>query len=427
MNTFKILCSDAKICHAVKELVFLGKVVFEESVNFSGAVEEGDYMAESEEAVAAGWVKLPDSYVVTSDSLSNSHKLYQKCVAEYLGDEDNLAEVLSECLPKLVKLRTVTLRSQIDGPGLNTDAFFFTDPYAMKMASQQCQATGIYHGNLRLAYRKANDVVAWQGVDVLFQALAHTSSNITELKIGNGISDQLEYHLGNYANCDPSTLSCVAANLTHLTVSCKDDDEKEDHDAWREFVKAAKHIQSVTVYLHSNGGDFLWHTAQEHGTVLGAILCHGDWKNLHRLEVIGKREQPSCVRAVWLDGFLRRHAKTLEELTLSACLLVNWYDAKNKSPTTMKWALQNMRDQLNLSQARIEVYRRDEHKGRACWGQDPTGAECYGTCTKYMLVKAPGERWADWLEREKLEAMATQLGVDLKDGVWDFGEFVMRK
>lgn len=88
---------------------------------------------------------------------------------------------------------------------------------------------------------------------------------------------------------------------------------------------------------------------------------------------------------------------------------------------TMCASLKKMKSVLQLETARMILHRRDEH-GETARGRGSGCSMCDRICKKYISVPSSGA----WVPVEALDDLARGLGVVLKGGKWDFGEFLMR-
>ena len=273
---------------------------------------------------------------------------------------------------------------------------------------------------MRIAYAAASDQRYWTQVDKFFEAVKDAKVVVEELVLGNGSDEQLSYDIsGGHNEALPShqAMTYVASKLTHLTISCKDNDEKRDWKFWRNFLSSATNLEKLCVYTHRDIGES-WHTVQELGTIFSTVLPHLTFKKLRTFAVIGKLNQPTNVRGVWLNAFLTRHAATLRSLDLSGLLIVNWYKA-DSTKYMMSSCLRKMRTQLKLEEMKMVVQRRNHHEDEACWLNDDDSA-CDKTCGPYEMVGY------QQMEVAEVVALAAELSVQLRGGRWDFGECVMR-
>jgi len=259
--------------------------------------------------------------------------------------------------------------------------------------------------------------------DALFNALKDTNIILADLELGNGLTEQLPHYFAYSVNRSlgaTMALNFVASNLKHLTLSIKDGNEDTDSEDWRGFFASAKALESLRTCPEWGWSESVWHSPQEFGTIISAILPHEAFANLHTFEIVGKLNQPTNVRVVWLQAFLTRHASTLRRLELSGVLLFNWYSSM-RVRDTMRTCLRNLRNTLSLVSAKALISRRGgEHANEYCWGESKDGLECDKSCRQYLTASG------DALDVQELERLAGDLGVQLKDGVWDFGEFLMR-
>lgn len=107
---------------------------------------------------------------------------------------------------------------------------------------------------------------------------------------------------------------------------------------------------------------------------------------------------PTNVRAVWLNAFLRRQLHTIRHLELSNVLIMNWYRSKG-TETTMAKSLRIMQRIWKLETAKVSLYR----------------------CKYRSAVKD------EWISIKQLDDLAKDLDVNLQGGQWDFGQFLMRR
>ncbi|KAK3726106.1 hypothetical protein LTR37_000254 [Vermiconidia calcicola] len=421
LETFKVICCDRTLSSNIIELVFLGKVLDVSGCAADPCTTTEEYMAECKDANLNWGVEIPNGYVLTTRSGEVSFDVYGKMVDDYTGEPEETFEVLSEYLPRLTNLSRVKLSPDIDKPGVNEDAFFYATNYRNGTEVAMIKSPD---GGVRLARGVATDLGTWMATGVFFKALAESTVKITELEIGNQLGiDRLDCFISGSSDEAPESkdLEAIAANLTHLVISVADNEDKVDAEIWDRILAAAINLESLRIYPDW-GRPGIPHSAQEFGTVFGMVLRQQ--QTFHRLrtfEIIGQLDQPTNVRASWLKPFLARHAATLRHLDLSGTLLVNWYNA-DALHTTMRSTLQSLKTILpDLISAKLLVDRRDEHAQRYCW-RNEDGSKCTGGCTRYM----PAEDGAPWMSRDVIALVARDLNVELQDGKWDFGKYLMR-
>ena len=124
---FRQICNDNKLNTGIVELVFLGEV--QHPYIGKTFTDENRYMEFCENIYNYSWIELPDGYVMTTTSLRDSFAIYSDIIDKYVGDADEAANVLPECLPNLRNLSKIRIASKIDKSGLNQEAYFFAKDY----------------------------------------------------------------------------------------------------------------------------------------------------------------------------------------------------------------------------------------------------------------------------------------------------------
>lgn len=78
---------------------------------------------------------------------------------------------------------------------------------------------------------------------------------------------------------------------------------------------------------------------------------------------------------------------------------------------------------MSLESVTYSIHQRDEHENGGCGDKLDEHCNCYcdGSCRRYLLCDG------QYLDRNVLEQVARERHVELKDGVWDFGEWVIRQ
>ena len=122
-----------------------------------------------------------------------------------------------------------------------------------------------------------------------------------------------------------------------------------------------------------------------------------------------------------LEAFLRRHAKTLESVVLQ-----NVTFSSMQLPPSIAQSygsiLRTMREELEvLRKAEIRLHRLQCHG--AC--VHVASGQHHELCKTYHVPALRNGKAQ--FATVTFEAIATQYNIELRDSVWDFGEFVMRK
>lgn len=420
LTTFQALCRDDHHRTSITELIFLS---YANNPN-EEPMSSRDFAAALEEELACGTLHLPADFFVDDEVYDKAYQVYAQLAEAHMADDELTYDVLRGALEQLPQLCKIGVQSGIDRPGLNDDRYFFARDYVAQdgrvayCKSADCSEVLAYD-----ALDGAFGLRRWEGFAAFFNTLGEAANlSITHLSLGNGLYDQLNYlDPSGGSDDDPSieALQAVARNLTHLTLAIEDNFDKEDHHMWQAFLSAATNLRSLRVYLQWGLCDRTWHAAQQHGTMLSSILPL-TFPQLDTFEVIGKLEQPTNIRAIWLKSFLERHANKLRVLELSGVLLVNWYDA-DFTGFVMSSVLRDVRNTLTLDSAKVLLHRRSEHANKACWRDNKDGSDCDGSCGAYFMVAG------QIMKVGVLDALANELGVALNGKLWDFGEYVMRQ
>ncbi|KAK4547574.1 hypothetical protein LTR36_000531 [Oleoguttula mirabilis] len=424
LDEFRAICTRADLASHITELVFLGEVI----VSADGrACSEDAFKVTMEDRIMDRSLPLRAGSIVCTAFYEDSYALYLNMV-DSLKESDTLEngtyDVLVTCLPKLPRLRKIMLQNKIDQPGLNSEWFFFSKGFETGGLVAYEDSTD---SKEVMAFEAASEVCSWAQVDKFFEAVRDAGVVVTELALGNGLSDQIQYgiyrtslfnikeDIGKLPTDD--LMRYIAANLIHLSISSQDSIEGQDLGFWRNFLAGAANLHTLRVYMDSDS-----QAPHEHGTILSTVLPHLTFTKLHTFEAIGNLDQPTSVRAIWLDAFLTRHAATLQTVELSGILLVNWYRPQN-ALQSMSRILQSMHSLLGVGcQVAVKLRRRSEHDA----------SECNGSCTRYLM--GGGVMWCTrhvmvdgkWLKMTDLDKLARGLAVELRDGQWDFGAYVMR-
>ena len=422
IDSFRAICTHEETLASITELVYLPEVY--------GSCETAKprfYKAKYEDDLINGSPDLLSKYLVVDDeALEESYSTYKSLLEDHQEDYFGPRCLLAQILPKMTALKKIGVQRAIDREGLNADRYFyaesFTDIYGVVSYSTSADSKD------RLAYRQPNALNGKRrivNVGALFGALRNAEDNvrITHLSVGNGLDDQLRYTIFARRYCTPGaeTLKAVGANLTHLSVSIKDSNGEnyyEEDDKWSVFFASCTKLTHLRVYLEKSRSEHSWHSARERGTMLSNILPHQSYPHLQTFEVIGETAKPASIRAVWLKAVVERHKASLRKLELSGVLPVNWYRPE-QAVGTLGALLRYLQLQTKLETVTMLIKRRNEHQNRGCWGSSKDGSECDKTCTSYLLIN-------HWLAVEKLEKMADEVGVWLRDDQWDFSDFVMR-
>lgn len=328
--------------------------------------DRDEYLKNCEADFAFEPARLPQDFIFSSYTLSQSFRSYEMLVDLCKYDENKTALTLSQCLPKLPNLTTVAIARSIDQPGLNADS---------------CAYANFKNENWSAGERIAFDLiqVTESGVDKLIQELANTDVAIAELEVGNGLSDRLEHWMSHPELDIPADcFVAIAKNLTHLTISIKNDDFSIDEGVpgtyiWMDFLTAATNLTHLRIYTECS--------SQEAGNIVPMILNNNTFRKLEAFELIGDLDHPASIRAVSLVGFLNRRVTTLRHLQLDCVLLMNWY-ALDDTRFIMYYSLEY------LKQTSMLLHRRDEH-GASARGPHAACRECDGICKEYCMLGGP--------------------------------------
>ena len=85
--------------------------------------------------------------------------------------------------------------------------------------------------------------------------------HITHLEFGNGLHDQLSLWINGIEERPPD-LRSIAATLTHLTISVRDnyDDDDEDPGLWTEFFVGETNLEYICIFLEWGICEQIWHS-----------------------------------------------------------------------------------------------------------------------------------------------------------------------
>lgn len=407
LDGFREICNNDNVRTGITELIFISNMLDE---GFVGNIYDhlDDYMAAAESRYTY-CVDPPKDLVLDTENMEKSFQFYEELRDHYTYDAKKTAAVLSQCLPKLPKLRKVIITPQIPAgePGLNDDCCFST----------KYKPNGeIDTVDLNLAERVAVELLKFNDavVDKLIRAISKARVEITALEIGSNLkSHQYLYDLsGPWHPIDQSKFEGLAVKLTHLSIDVSNDHYesfpyKAMDNLWGNFLAAATNITELRICPGNECQNV------EYGNVLGLVLRQS-YPHLTRFEIINKFNRTTNVQAVALKVFAARHAQTLRHIRFSEVLLVNWYGPRAPLETkeAMGCVLRYLKEALHLKTAAITLYHQDAYKGKGqCDRCDKNYVWKKGNCV---------------IPVQLLESLAKELQVPLIRGKWDFGEYLMR-
>lgn len=264
--------------------------------------------------------------------------------------------------------------------------------------------------------------------DVLFQAIGNSKIALQKLQIGTRQVPIAGIEFGE------DMMRNAVRNLRILTICC------EDYPDWRylrDFERLWEDIAMSVSELHELTLIIEWDrpiipTADR---VHHYFLESADCPNLRAL-----RMQPSDdgdlppVDSQALRRFLIRHSDSLREVELENVLIHQNIEDEDVCES-LRAFLDTAFDPLRkLESAIVRILRPAKHSGRKydCHPRATSPKPCDGACEMYEIPGHPNAHayngpLSKWLSMEKLEALAGKLGVELKDGAWDFGEYVMKR
>ncbi|KAK5125822.1 hypothetical protein LTR85_012098 [Meristemomyces frigidus] len=431
MSDFNNICNSPFFQAHIKEVVFIPKTL-ESTENYHETFNT--YASECREE--ARYSKIGFEFEVEDTKfMKRSWSVYQAMIYEHAscidsafrGHVDNQPEVdkasasLIAGLRKLPQLDKVSVCAAIDAPGLNIASYWYTDEYAIDRIGRRPHVQSTDDA-ARLAACMAADEVVTDGAEVFLRALCDPAVTVPEMKLADTCSGQLPFYLERYATAvHPATMQTVAQKLTTLAISCTDCNSinmpagREVH-MWMAFVSSAVNLQSLKVYIGvAPAPSGCWE--RDHVSIIEHVLRFGRMPSLQHLEIIGQTDKPGLVNSELLSRFVQKHRAMLHTVRLSAIL----FKTANTRTGTLCGTVRGLLDAIRTNRTRahfsMTVYRRDEHGKDDC-----QASECwYNDCEWYRMDKCQR------IHRSELEQLAKELDATLKDGFWDFGEYVTRR
>lgn len=357
------------------------------------------------------------------NSLSVEHEVYYKFArkSSKLRSSQELCAILRRGLESLPRLGAVILSFSINRDGLNASCAAYGEEY-----NQRRSFLGQYTLDQDVVGRAANLFLGSRDytghADVFFEAIDSASIRLRTLNIGEeGNDGQLGILI-----CDSSTLEGLMKRLRNLTVSVMRCPGSLDTDLdlnWQKIACSATGLRKLTIMpeVDPYNEDGSLRTSSE---ILEYFLRFGHYPSLQLLRVKGTREQPATAKAMDVIDFFSRHCETLEHVDFSGMLFDSTSVSEDVCAATRSVLDHALVMPKKLKTFKMQLYRRDEHSNPPSLCQDEEclreGGPCDGSCEEYLDFQG------EWFHRSKLEDLASELGIVLKDDCWDFGQYVMR-
>lgn len=322
-------------------------------------------------------------------------------------------------LSRLPNLRRSVYAASINSPGWNMSTFWLTKSYARSLSDPAAVQRACHFRDLEA---KLGSSVFGIWSESLFPSymgmLSKLKRGVTQLSFGNMQHDYMsntEFVMGEVRK---AVLKCVACSIETLDISCEwggeedEDDEEEEpedyHYMWKVMFNAATCLQDLTINMPHGGYDMTFtHYAN---TILPAVLTCS-FPQLRTFKVIAKLEEPIFIEAQPLTDFLDRHISSLRHLVLHGTPFLNHVGGFDYS---MRQGIEHMCRYTDLQSVSIKV------QPRSCKHARTGQLICLCECSDHYKVDG-----ATNLAASDFAQLATTLQTPLRNGIWDFGEYVM--
>lgn len=264
-------------------------------------------------------------------------------------------------------------------------------------------------------------MVFTEGGLIVINALCDPTVNVRELKLDDTRLDQLPISLEPFAIMSSETMSSVAEGLTRLTTSCRNSNEHWDSDfigeghAWDSSFFNAVNLQSLKIFIGVASDLWRWQRLAGVPSIVEHALKHDRMPALQHIEIIVQTVNPRLIRADRLGPLLRNHQAHLQTVKLSGVLFEPPRTLTGQLCGTITHLLNSIR--MIRANPTLSGSSRDEHGQGGC-----NSDSCHvDRCESYALQSY------HYIHRSELETLANGLGMALRAGCWDFGEYVMHK
>ncbi|KAF2209491.1 hypothetical protein CERZMDRAFT_86821 [Cercospora zeae-maydis SCOH1-5] len=354
-----------------------------------------------------------------------------------------VVEQLARGMSRLPRLRTVTMRLKISGPGLNDCIIWHTPEWARLSAGRW---PGWHWTMEQILYDCVVSkfcVATIEGTSAFLEAVASLDKKPLSLGIGTPDDDDaLPFFLHYKLEAPVEALGAIGPSLArldlHVMTDTIDEDDGTGLHIWQTQAEAdqvflvsesAKNLEVLRI------SEISWELGQSYAHQSGdmckravdVILESGNFLKLRELTLVGcKGRQPSFIDADKLLPFLRRHQSTLKSVSLeNLCLLAR--SKLRQVALVMQSALRTIREEMGgqLEKFQLNVISRTHDGKDGCQG--PNGEDgarkCQLSCQEYDFE-------CFWVDRAVFEALAAQLGVSLAvpvsgDEFWAFGDLFL--
>ncbi|KAK4621911.1 hypothetical protein CLAFUW4_06754 [Fulvia fulva] len=149
------------------------------------------------------------------------------------------------------------------------------------------------------------------------------------------------------------------------------------------------------------------------------FMQHGTYTRLRELRLVsGNGSLEGTVDAGTLQAFLAAHQGTLHTLSLRNIVLTNQYPEEIPTDTLRSFLLQ-CKSMHVWRKFEMILAKKAEHDKNDCPHYRDGGGHL--SCANYYV------RRESWIMGTDLAVLTRELGVEVEDGRWDFGKFIMRK
>lgn len=414
LANFTATTNSAYLAPYVEHLIFLPRALD------SAGGDDMDDMYDDHEAENDARLAL--------EEVHEDRQIYDDLKAEYqfgsddLNDEDEQRTLehgviiqLQAGLINLPNLTAISIHNFITRPGLNASPLWFSDSlqeeYMLKgHAGVRDSAAGI---SVTDFFR--NVYVGAQRVDTIFRALAPYLSSrkmlakIKTLTLGDGQFNQL--HGAQLEDFDFEDVADLFTNLTKLTISATSFVLNSTVcEFWQNTIRCARNVQELTIYEDSSN------RPDEYANVTDIALCKGKFAFLRKLSLVDNKKELGYIDSDAFTIFAVGHRAALREIFLSGILPSDGTEREDIR-ATMADTLTDIKNEMDLTNFEMHVYRRDEHEPF----QDCTNGgwdACNRDCERYILKNSVTSRGF-------LGQSAQELNVFHHSRGWDFGNYVM--
>ncbi|KAK4621173.1 hypothetical protein CLAFUW4_11561 [Fulvia fulva] len=408
LDNFKLVCSTKYYQQRVTHVVFVPKAIGDEDFR-----EIKSFKKYREQVPALSIEDARHSFCIYRDLVTSGKRSVSLAMYDQ-GPTKSVVELLRDGMKKLPKLAAASVATAITHDGINANPLWYSEEFGRSK-----EALGHYVVEQDTASRAAVSALGSSsddGIDSFFEALGSAKLKLESLTLGEGMARQLYSEIQICTGFDDDCLKSIFSKVKKLSVAYKDLNEHDFSYMWQHIAEIAVNLRELTLYNGAAIYDSFWRTPGDGVPVLDHFLHFGQFPKLEKLHVQGDHIKPGILNSEHFKHFLNKH-RDIRSIVVQDMLFSGY---AGDICADMKSVFEHARSKMSKDATfSMKVHRRDEHADGGLCTFDGR-SDCDGTCEMYLV------HGRTWMERSELEGLAHELKVELVDGSWDFGAYVMR-